>query len=104
MSDVSVVHFGFEARIEGWQNINTFVYGDMVLFVGFSSSVGSSQLWNDGRHGLINGFPTPGIEPRPSGWKLGTLWILLPIIKNIYAASSSSPNADRMGVDPVSSP
>ena len=44
VSNVSIVHFGFEARIEGWQNINTFVDGNMIFLVCFSSSVGSSQL------------------------------------------------------------
>ena len=44
VSNVSVVYFRFEAGIEGWQSINTFVAGNMVFFVGFSPSVGGSQL------------------------------------------------------------
>ena len=50
VSNVSIVHFRFEARIKGWQSINTFVSVNVVFLVGFSPSVGRSQLWNNSCH------------------------------------------------------
>ena len=44
VANVSVVHFRFETWIKGWQSINTFVSVNVVLLVGFSPSVGRSQL------------------------------------------------------------
>ena len=44
VSNVSVVYFRFETWIKGWQSINTFVSVNVVLLVGFSPSVGRSQL------------------------------------------------------------
>ena len=52
VSNVSVVYFRFEAWIKRWQSINTFVSVDVVLLVGFSPSVGRSQLWDNSCHNL----------------------------------------------------
>ena len=50
VSNVSVVYFRFETWIKGWQSINTFVSVNVVLLVGFSPSVGRSQLRDNSCH------------------------------------------------------
>ena len=50
VSNISVVYFRFETWIKGWQSINTFVSINVVFLVGFSPSVGRSQLWDNSRH------------------------------------------------------
>ena len=50
VSNVSVVYFRFETWIKRWQSINTFVSINVVLLVGFSPSVGRSQLWDNSCH------------------------------------------------------
>ena len=50
MSNVSIVHFGLEAGVEGGQDVHALVDGDGVLLVGLASPVGSGQLGHDRSH------------------------------------------------------